>query len=68
MLKQTGDGPVIVHAGCAVTFTTLLHVLEQLETVVVKLIVYEPDVPAFTVIDDPVEDPPIVPLPPTCQA
>ena len=40
MLKQTGDGPVIVHAGCAVIVTDSLHVFEHpVPTVVVKFTV-----------------------------
>jgi hypothetical protein len=60
---QTDSGPVIVQVGCGVTVTVFVQVAEQPLATTVVVSVNDPAAPAVTVIDVPVDEPTIVPLP-----
>jgi hypothetical protein len=56
-------GPVIVQVGCGVTVTVRVQVAVQPEAMTVVVSVNDPAAPAVTLIDVPVDEPTIVPLP-----
>jgi hypothetical protein len=60
---QTASGPVIVQVGCGLTVTTLVQVAVQPAATTVVFSVNDPAAPAVTVIDWPVDEPTMVPLP-----
>src|SRR5687768_17014766 len=60
---QTAVGPVMVQVGCGVTVTVFVQVAEQPFATTVVVSVKEPAAPAVTLIEVPVDDPMMVPLP-----
>jgi hypothetical protein len=60
---QSAEGPVIVQVGAGFTVTVRVQVAVQPEAMTVVVSVNEPAAPAVTLIDCPVDEPMIVPLP-----
>jgi hypothetical protein len=60
---QIAAGPVIVQVGAGFTVTVRVQVAVQPEAMTVVVSVKEPEAPAVTLIDCPVDEPTIVPLP-----
>jgi uncharacterized UPF0146 family protein len=60
---QTEAGPLIVQVGSGFTVTVFVQVAEQPLAVTVVVSVKEPAAPAVTLIEEPVVEPMIVPLP-----
>jgi hypothetical protein len=60
---QIWSGPVMVQVGAGLTVTVLVQVAEQPLATTVVVSVKEPAAPAVTLIEAPVDEPMIVPLP-----